>query len=305
MKNKKYLFLSLALLILIIAILFSYNHASGVDYKNILGNIASIDMSSLKSWQQNSGFNKNLTFGSKNNDVKLVQKALSTDSKIYPEKIFSGYFGKYTRSALISFQKENNIPVTGFFDEITRLKMNEIFYNELCPIQVKEYPDYINFIFSKTNKLPDDFIPRDLQNVQYFNVRSAGGIICLRSDALESLKNMFDGAKKEGVLLAVTSGFRKSSIQQWLVNYYFNIRGEEALKSIALPGYSEHQLGTTVDLTGSSINYKSTQSNFGNTVEGNWLNNNAYKYGFFMSYPLGNSEYIFEPWHYRFLGLDK
>ena len=153
--------------------------------------------------------------------------------------------------------------------------------------------------------MPDDFIPRDLQNVQYFNVRSAGGIICLRSDALESLKNMFDGAKKEGVLLAVTSGFRKSSIQQWLVNYYFNIRGEEALKSIALPGYSEHQLGTTVDLTGSSINYKSTQSNFGNTVEGNWLNNNAYKYGFFMSYPLGNSEYIFEPWHYRFLGLDK
>lgn len=306
MKNKKYLFLSLGIIFLVIFISFYLKPFSNFNFKNILGNVANIDISSLKIWQQNSGFRKNLSLNDKNNDVKLLQKALSTDPEIYPAGTVTGFLGKNTKKALISFQKENNILVTGLFDEKTRGKMNGIFYNELCPTQIVEYPDFTDFVFLKNeNKLPDDFIPKDLKNIQDANIKSMGGIICLRADALESLKNMFEDAKEDGIIFAVTSGFRKLEIQKWLVNYYISLLGEDGLNVIAQPGYSEHQLGTAVDLTGSSMGYRSTDHNFENTVEYNWLQENASKYGFFMSYPIGNSDYIFEPWHYRFLNTKK
>ena len=35
-----------------------------------------------------------------------------------------------------------------------------------------------------------------------------------------------------------------------------------------------------------------------------WLQENAYKYGFILSYPEDNEFYIYEPWHWRFVGTD-
>ncbi|MEK7495870.1 MAG: D-alanyl-D-alanine carboxypeptidase family protein, partial [Patescibacteria group bacterium] len=34
-----------------------------------------------------------------------------------------------------------------------------------------------------------------------------------------------------------------------------------------------------------------------------WLTENAYKYGFILSYPKQNTYYRFEPWHWRFVGV--
>lgn len=304
MKNKKYFFLKSGIFTLVIFSFFFWNPFLKFHSKIALGNVTNIDISSLKTWQQNSGFRKNLMLNSKNSDVKLLQKALATDQKLYPEQKADGFLGKKTSRALMLFQKENDLSVTGIFDTATRKKMNEIFYGELCPVQTVEYSDFTDFTFLKNkNKLPDDFIPRDLKKITDIGVKSVGGIVCLRSDALEALKNMFDDAKKEGMNFAVSSGFRKPAIQEWLVNYYLSTLGEAGLKGIALPGYSEHQLGTAVDLTSSSIGYRSTYTNFKNTKEYKWLGENAGKYGFRLSYPIGNTEYIFEPWHYRFWGV--
>jgi D-alanyl-D-alanine carboxypeptidase len=269
MKNKKYLFLGLSIIFLLVVV--------------ILG---------------------------------LLQKVLVTDREIYKEQIIldspkneeqkiSSSFSQDAKKAIILFQKENNLPQTGIFDQATNNKLNSIFYDELCPVQIVEYPDYTDFIFSKadeSNKLPDDFIPKDLKNIKDDNIKNAGSLICLRSDALASLKNMFDDAKKNGISLAVTSGFRNREVQEWLVNYYVSNFGVEQLNGVALPGYSEHQLGTTVDLTGSSIGYQGADSDFKNTVEYKWLQKNASQYGFFLSYPIGNPDYKFEPWHWRFWG---
>ena len=44
-----------------------------------------------------------------------------------------------------------------------------------------------------------------------------------------------------------------------------------------------------------------------NTSEGQWLNNNCYKYGFIIRYPKGKESitgYIYEPWHIRYVGVD-
>ena len=66
-------------------------------------------------------------------------------------------------------------------------------------------------------------------------------------------------------------------------------------------GYSEHQLGTTLDFITPGQNGNLT--GFDKTDAYLWLQNNAYKYGFILSYPKGNTYYMYEPWHWRFVGI--
>jgi D-alanyl-D-alanine carboxypeptidase len=64
--------------------------------------------------------------------------------------------------------------------------------------------------------------------------------------------------------------------------------------SVALPGHSEHQLGTTVDLAGSAGLF-------------DFVEKNAHKYGFTISYPRNKTNltgYAYEPWHLRYIGRD-
>ncbi len=303
--NKKYFFLPLLFFLIIFTATLLGTKASylyNFDYQDMLANIANIDISSLKVWQLNTGFHKNIAINDTGSEVKILQKALSTDTDIYPEKNASGYFGPATERAVKAFQKENSLPETGAVDRETKDKLNDIFYRELCPIQTVEYRDYTDFIFAKDKGLPIDFVPKNLKRLDDYGVRSAGGIICLREDALVSLKNMFDAALLDGISLAVSSGFRTPVFQQWLINNFIRTYGENRVMGIAPPGHSEHQLGTAVDLTGKSINFRSVDQGFAESKESIWLAAHAGDYGFVLSYPAGNTEYIFEPWHYRFWG---
>ena len=65
-------------------------------------------------------------------------------------------------------------------------------------------------------------------------------------------------------------------------------------------GYSEHQLGTAIDFT--TLELGSDFSSFEKTDAYKWLLDNAYEYGFILSYPKDNTYYQFEPWHWRFVG---
>jgi zinc D-Ala-D-Ala carboxypeptidase len=60
-------------------------------------------------------------------------------------------------------------------------------------------------------------------------------------------------------------------------------------------------LGTTIDFGTPSI--KGDFSKFGGTKEFEWLVNNAHKFGFILSYPKDNEYYIYEPWHWRYVGV--
>ena len=66
-------------------------------------------------------------------------------------------------------------------------------------------------------------------------------------------------------------------------------------------GYSEHQLATTVDLITKGLGGQ--LPGFDKTDAYKWLEKRAYKYGFILSYPSGNSYYMYEPWHWRFVGV--
>lgn len=79
---------------------------------------------------------------------------------------------------------------------------------------------------------------------------------------------------------------------------------EEALKYVALPGQSEHQLGLALDVTSISAGLKLT-GDFGDKIEGKWLKENAHRFGFIMRYPRGKESltgYEYDPWHIRYVG---
>lgn len=128
----------------------------------------------------------------------------------------------------------------------------------------------------------------------------------LRAEAKEHLMEMYEAAQEDGVELYADSTYRSYYTQKAIFLRNVERRGsiEEANRSSARPGQSEHQLGTTVDFGGTAHDYS---SEFANAEPGQWLRENAHKYGFALSYPENSKEvtgYIFEPWHYRYIGVD-
>lgn len=124
---------------------------------------------------------------------------------------------------------------------------------------------------------------------------------------IDPLDQLFAAAKTDGHYLMVGSAYRSSAVQRSLFNGYVASAGfEQASRYSAQPGHSEHQLGLAVDIsTLSQQCYLSAC--FINTPDGKWLADNAHRYGFFIRYPDGKESitgYNFEPWHYRYVGVD-
>ncbi len=124
----------------------------------------------------------------------------------------------------------------------------------------------------------------------------------LSSEVQSQLNIMFEAAKQDGINLFITSGFRSYNRQKELYNNYVKRDGKKAADTYsARPGHSEHQTGLAVDLN-------STANSFANTPEAKWIAENSYKYGFIVRYPKGKEDitgYIYEPWHVRYLGVEK
>jgi len=114
------------------------------------------------------------------------------------------------------------------------------------------------------------------------------------------LRQMLDDAVSANIDLKIISAFRSFDTQNTLKSAYKVTFGSNANTFSADQGYSEHQLGTTVDFTTTKLG--ANNLTFEKTPEYKWLTKNAYKYGFILSYPKGNAYYIFEPWHWRFVG---
>ena len=182
----------------------------------------------------------------------------------------------------------------------------KVISSELCPKgEGNIFDDEILIYVNKDIALPPNYVPKDLKSIPQ-EVKTTNAI-CLKSEVLPYLKNMFDDAKAQNINLAVTSGFRSKETQSMLYKALINLKGESAKNRIAKPLHSEHQLGTTMDFSGGSINYISASDRFGGTVEDLWLRKNAHKYGFVLSYGKDKTlitGYDYEPWHYRFVGID-
>ena len=124
------------------------------------------------------------------------------------------------------------------------------------------------------------------------------------------LQKMFDDMREAGHRPFVRSGYRSSEDQQKLLRDKTNVYIDEgysekvseklALRWVAKPGTSEHELGIAVDINP----YYSVTKGWGFY---DWLRDNAHKYGFVKRYPddkVGTTGIGNEPWHYRYVGKE-
>lgn len=158
--------------------------------------------------------------------------------------------------------------------------------------------------YSKVSFLNENYVPSGLVEIDPDFVLDRPDIAdeYFHEDAYEHLEDMLRRADRAGHDLQVVSAYRSFDEQNDLKGQFTQIYGEGANAFSADQGFSEHQLGTTVDLTTPEVG--GTFQSFGDTEAFEWLQKNAYKYGFILSYPEDNSFYIYEPWHWRFVGRD-
>lgn len=124
------------------------------------------------------------------------------------------------------------------------------------------------------------------------------------------LQKMFDDARAAGLQLFVRDGYRTGDEQKAIMNdkiaaYETEGYSKKEAKALAKtyvaePGTSEHELGLSVD-----INSESSGASQDAVYE--WLDENAYKYGFIKRYPADKTDITGidnEPWHYRYVGYE-
>ncbi|TYS67880.1 M15 family metallopeptidase [Sutcliffiella horikoshii] len=176
-------------------------------------------------------------------------------------------------------------------------------------IPVVANPGAMNVMVNKFWSLPEGYRPGDLMrpNVPFSFGDENSDRSKLRAEAAESLEIMFNVAKGEGIELYARSGFRSYETQAAIFkNEVATFGYEQAVLYVALPGTSEHQTGLAMDITAKSVGLELVEELEG-TAEGKWLAENAHHYGFILRYPKGKTNitgYAFEPWHFRYVGVD-
>jgi LAS superfamily LD-carboxypeptidase LdcB len=261
-----------------------------------------IDMSVLKEWQQQGGFQTEIKPDEWSSGVILLQKVLAQNPALYDADEYNYHYDEETEDAMRRFQKAYKVKATGVFDAKTREKLNGILFTELCP-RTKSAKDMQLFQITKDDSVPENYIPKNLTPISD-QVRTAV-VTCVAQEVVSPLTKMFQAAEKDGVKLMVSSGYRSPEMQKYVYDYWISVEGKDAKHEVAKPGYSEHQLGTAVDLTDASIQYSGVDDAFAKSAGGKWLKKNAHKYGFAMSYQKGKEKvtgFAYEPWHWRYVG---
>ena len=156
--------------------------------------------------------------------------------------------------------------------------------------------------YSKVYFLNEHYIPESIQNIDNKWKYTESRVHQLHSKVMPFFEEMVEEALEDDINLWVVSSFRSFETQAQLKGAYSITYGSGANTFSADQGYSEHQLGTTIDFTTDGISGSLT--GFENTPAYEWLVDNAHKYGFVLSYPEKNGYYVFEPWHWRFVGED-
>ncbi len=152
------------------------------------------------------------------------------------------------------------------------------------------YDEWPLTVLDAQRDLGPDYVPPDLVDASAAHFDAGFRV---RRVMLDSLVEMDRAAAADGVRLVMTSAYR--SYQQQSDTFkalQAQLGFSDAARRAAQPGHSEHQLGTAVDFAREGGAY-------------DWLAANASAYGFIASYAHGDSCYEFEPWHYRYVGVDR
>lgn len=168
-------------------------------------------------------------------------------------------------------------------------------------------PTDILILVNKQNRAPA--VPVTLVKPDVTPTReSVAENIYMRPEAASALEALFEGAAEAGLTLYATSGYRSYSTQKAVFDRKAAERGEQAAnRSVAKPGYSEHQTGLAMDIEGETTLGTGLTEAFGESPEGIWVAEHCHEYGFIIRYPKDKTNitgYIYEPWHIRYVGVE-
>jgi D-alanyl-D-alanine carboxypeptidase len=163
------------------------------------------------------------------------------------------------------------------------------------------YDDWAVTLVDTTFRLPRSYEPPGLVSTTEAGFPTD---VPMRRLALDDLIALREAAEAEEIHLDVTFGYRSFRLQKILFREWLTRRPRaEVLATVARPGHSEHQLGTSLDFTTAGTG--PPDPGWGNTAEGAWLAEHAHEFGFVESYPQGRRGvtcYAAEPWHFRYVG---
>lgn len=168
-----------------------------------------------------------------------------------------------------------------------------------------QYDDWQYTLVDTVYRLPADYEPPDLVPLTRAGFSDER---LVRELMIDDLRQLRQDAEAAGHPVEIQSAYRSYGYQEQTFAYWVAQEGREAaLGSSARPGHSEHQLGTAVDLRSAGGAAPWDLDDWGATAAGSWVMQNAWRYGFVLSYPEGSRDltcYIYEPWHYRYVGKD-
>ena len=127
----------------------------------------------------------------------------------------------------------------------------------------------------------------------------------MHRETAQAFRQMVADAQHAGAYIVPVSGFRGVSLQGELFENQIARKGsiQRAALVSAPPGHSEHHTGYAIDIGDADNPGTHVEMSFEQTRSFRWLNQNAPRYGFELSFPPGNAQGIsYEPWHWRFVG---
>lgn len=154
---------------------------------------------------------------------------------------------------------------------------------------------------------PKDYVPAIATPNVHLNQSAANENMHVASAMAPSLEKLFAGATANGLPLTLASGYRSYQSQVRVYGNEVDQYGQQnADTESARPGFSEHQTGLAADVA--PIDNRCVLNVcFGDTREGQWVRDNAWRYGFIIRYPADKTAvtgYTYEPWHLRYVGED-
>lgn len=166
------------------------------------------------------------------------------------------------------------------------------------------YDDWDRTLVDPTFGLKPSYVPPDLVSIKRAGFRES---YLVRRVMLDDLVALRDAAEQAGTPVGIAAAYRSYETQASLYRRRLDSEGrDEATGKTARPGHSEHQLGTTVDFK--TAGELDVSQSWEITPAGQWMADNAWRYGFVLVYPKHRTEitcYWFEPWHYRYFGRER
>ena len=238
-------------------------------------------------------------------------------------------FSRDTLRALLSFQRQNGLDADGIAGKQTWTALlggtavtaaPTVTPPPLSALKAEgkpyEDPRGLPLLVNRSCPLPENYQPLALV---LLNDYCDPAVVTVRNpdtyaekEAADALIRMLTAACEEGIFpWQISSAYRTPEQQQAELEAQAAAYRQEndlseadalsaARKTVALPGTSEHHLGTCFDIT-------VPEKWFAGTDQYRWMAKNCWDYGFILRYAADKEEitgFLAEAWHYRYVGRE-